>query len=357
MVAPDTPTKRARYTLPAPEYERARFLASTPDEVTERLLRYGVAVLPDAIGDPRPILEGVWRALEATFPDFRHADPSTWRTLRDNGAKHGMLLQTHGLGWCQPVVDVRQDPRLARLFAAIWTARDRRLFPEAESERPIYTPSDLLSSSDGLSVYLNTPESRGGYHRHDWLHWDRSPNDKTPSLQGFVNLLPTMEGGAALQVLTKSHRHQRAFAARFPSTRNARFHLLADQAQADFYAHEMGCAHVCVAADPRDLVLWDSRLIHCGRAAARGARTLKRVVIYTSMQPRRYATPKDLERKRRAYAQRRTTTHNAASGVDLFAVYPRVRCAQDEAFKRRSTPVRAPVPTLTPLGKVLFGLI
>jgi hypothetical protein len=106
-----------------------------------------------------------------------------------------MLLQTHGLGWSQPVVDVRQDPQLVAHFAALWSV----------------APEALASSADGLSVYLNTRDSKGGWHRPgigDWLHWDQSPDDETPSVQGFVNLLPTAEHGAALQVLTKSHRRQ-----------------------------------------------------------------------------------------------------------------------------------------------------
>jgi hypothetical protein len=112
--------------------------------------------------------------------------------------------------------------------------------------------------------------------------------------------------------------------------------------------------HVCIAAAPRDLVLWDSRTIHCGRAASRHASSLERVVIYTAMQPRAWLD-EDRERKRRAYTQLRSTTHNAAVGVELFPVYPRVRSAEDEARKRRSRPISTP-PTLTALGRSLFGL-
>jgi hypothetical protein len=66
-------------------------------------------------------------------------------------------------------------------------------------------------------------------------------------------------------------------------------------------------------------------------------------------------TARDLELKRRAYKQLRSTTHNAASGVELFSVYQRVRCARDETLRRASRPVSTP-PRLTPLGRSLFGL-
>ena len=334
--------KRASYTLPSPKYERARYVAETPEEARRKLAHYGVAVLPNALSAEAAerALTGLWSTLEATFPDFKRADPSTWRALRDNGAKHAMLLQTHGLGWSQPVVDVRQDPQVVALFAGLWSVK----------------PEELMSSADGLSVYLNTPSAKGGWYRsEDWLHWDRSPSDGTPSIQGFVNLLPSCEEGAALQVLTKSHRQQAAFAERFPHSKATRFYLLDGQAEAAFFL-DAECRHVCIAASPRDLVLWDSRTIHCGRPASRGADLLERVVIYTSMQPRRLLTaPKDKERKKRAFAQLRSTSHNAAAGVELFPVYPRVRCAEDEARKKRSRPISTP-PQLTALGRSLFGI-
>jgi hypothetical protein len=337
---------RNAYVLPSPRYERERFVVmvgSGGEEVRRMLARYGVAVIPDAISEEAAAraLTGLWPTLEATFPDFKRADPATWRALRDNGAKHGMLLQTHGLGWSQPVVDVRQDPQLVGHFAALWSVK-----PEA-----------LASSADGLSVYLNTRDSKGGWHRPgagDWLHWDRAPDDETPSVQGFVNLLPTAEHGAALQVLTKSHRLQAEFAARFPHAKSTRFYLLNGQEEIDFFLK--AGRHVCIKAAPRDLVLWDSRTIHCGRAASRIAETLERVVIYTSMQPREWmASTKDRERKRRARTQLRSTSHNAAVGVEVFPVYPRVRCAEDEARKKRSRPISAP-PALTALGRSLFGV-
>jgi hypothetical protein len=86
-----------------------------------------------------------------------------------------------------------------------------------------------------------------------WLHWDRSPSDKAWSVQGFVNLLPTGEHGAAFQGFVKSHRYQTEFAARFKTDK--RFNLLQSQAEVDFFLEEKGCRHICMAAAPGDLVL------------------------------------------------------------------------------------------------------
>jgi hypothetical protein len=251
-----------------------------------------------------------------------------------------------------------QDPAVAAVFASLWTERARLAAARrGRPAPPAVQARELLSSSDGVSVYLGAPGERGGFHRdgRDWLHWDRSPADPVHSVQGLVNLLPTGPGGAAFQALVGSHAHQREFTGRFPAAAAQRFHLLASQAEADLYVREKRCAHVCVAAAPGDLVLWDSRTVHCGRAAARGAALLRRAVVYVAMQPRALATPRDLELKRRAHAQRRATTHNAAAGVELFPMFPRVRSARDARLKEASRPVARP-PRLSTLGRALFGL-
>ncbi len=248
---------------------------------------------------------------------------------------------------------------------------DRR---RREGERPVthadpILKTDLFSSCDGVSVYLKDEgEPLGGYHRegHDWLHYDRATADRHNgwSVQGFVNLLPTDRvksesgsgGGAAFQCLVRSHRYQQEFAARFAVNPKARFLLLQSQAEVDFFLNECDAEHVCVRANVGDLVMWDSRLVHCGRAATRSARLLQRTVVYVSMQPKWLMSKKrDLRRKRVAFDELRTTSHNAAVGVKLFGRYPNPYGRRGMERNRASRPIDAP-PKLTALGLSLFGI-
>jgi hypothetical protein len=107
---PAKPSGGGKYILPPPVYERDRFLATDPADVMEKLVRYGMVVVPSVLDETKcqAAFDGLMEALEGVFPDFKRDEPSTWRALRDNGAKHAMLLQTHGLGWCQAAVDIRQ---------------------------------------------------------------------------------------------------------------------------------------------------------------------------------------------------------------------------------------------------------
>ena len=170
----------------------------------------------------------------------------------------------------------------------------------------------------------------GGYHRegYEWLHYDRAPNDRHMwSVQGFVNLLPTergSNGAAAFQCLVRSHRHQQAFAERFSSSgagaevakaavvvdRDVRFRTLQSQREVDFFMHECDAQPLlCVRADVGDLVLWDSRLVHSGRAATPSAMSRGRTVVYVAMQPKWLATERDVKRKVLAFKTLRTVWH------------------------------------------------
>jgi hypothetical protein len=335
-----------------------------------------------------------------------------------------MLLQHHGLGWCQAAVDVRQKPEIADYFAALWTEREifmrryyddhheddgnddgavdnnttargggreggdnssgggggklkkksKKVAEEAATtmeqrkvtrEDPIKA-TEMYSSCDGVSVYLkdgNEP-GMGGYHRegYEWLHYDRAPNDRHMwSVQGFVNLLPTergSNGAAAFQCLVRSHRHQQAFAERFAGAvdRDARFRTLQSQREVDFFMHECDAQPlVCVRADVGDLVLWDSRLVHSGRAATPSAVSRGRTVVYVAMQPKWLATERDVKRKVLAFKTLRTTSHNAAAGVKLFGRLPQPFGRRMVLRNKASHPISRP-PTLTSLGMSLFGI-
>ena len=359
----ETKEKGCGYRISPPMYQRDSYVAYTPKDALEKLLRFGVAVVPQTLSKARASLvhTGLMKALEDTFPGFVRDQSSTWRLLRQHGAKHAMLLQHHGLGWCQAAVDVRQDREIAAFFAGLWTAREQ--FALGKPPQAPITAEELFVAPDGVSVYLkDNREKLGGYHRegYEWLHYDRAPSDDRWSVQGFVNLLETSEHGAAFQCIVGSHRHQEAFVEHLNAEKvvvvdpDQRFRLLGSQLEANFFI-DRG-PHVCISAMIGDLVLWDSRLIHCGRAATRDAQLPMRAVVYVSMQPKWMATARDLKRKREAYKELRLTTHNAASGVELFAPLPRAYSVEDKALKQSAHPLRTP-PQLTALGRSLFGLL
>ena len=112
------------------------------------LMPHCIAVIPGVLtpDEATATYQGLLDALEMTFSDmFMHDRP-----------EDAMLLQTHGLGWCQAAVDVLQHPSVARaaLRAALRAASAQSAL---RAEEP--TACRSLSSADGVSISLNTPDA------------------------------------------------------------------------------------------------------------------------------------------------------------------------------------------------------
>jgi hypothetical protein len=305
--------------------------------------------------------------LQEIYEGFIFEDKSTWKLLRKvSQCKHAMLFQHQSVGWAQFAVDLRQAPRMADLFAAIWTIHTGKRVD----------PLDLLCAPDGFSCYVNTPSEKGGFHRigHDSLHSDQAADDPAFSVQSFVNLVDTIKDGAAFQFLEGSHKKHKAFFDAIdqykedlfgddaPVGEYKRFTLLENQVRLNFYLKsrngKAGCPEKCIAALAGDVVLWNSKTIHSARQAIRPPPPFDpeavclRGAVYVCMQPRYLATSADLKKKIKAYIDLRTTTHNAASGITFFEKIPRTYGKTSEYIVRR---IRQ-TPWLSKLGYSLFGL-
>ena len=355
-------------------YERKKYLASTPSDIYAMLNKYGVAVVPSVFSKEEAAAS--WRemllCLEDMYDGFKYEDKSTWGLLRKvSQCKHGMLFQHLSVGWAQFAVDLRQDKRMADLFAGLWTIH---------TGAPV-APLDLLCAPDGFSCYLNSPKERGGFYRigHDSLHSDQAGDDTSFSVQSFVNLKDTEKGGACFHFLEGSHlqhakffrrvraRKEKRFGLGSKEAQFTRFTLIENQEQLDFFTKASSkrggrkdCPPKCIAAEAGDVVLWDSRTTHTARqaidprdsVAVHPDKVYKRGAVYACMQPRSMASDGDLKKKIQAFIKLSTTTHNAAVGVTRFADKPRT-------YGRPTELGVHPIvnrPWLSELGYSLFGL-
>ena len=350
------------YVSEDPTYARKAFIAVNSSEMKAKLDEYGVCVIPrlfteEEVDKHRTL---IIKDLEKHIRGFKYDDPKTWPILHDKAkGTHRLIIQNHGFGWLPSVVNARVDPKIVDVFLSLWKQVDKRQFCE----------KDLLSSSDALGICLmpsrsdqpitcNGKVSLAGYHRcgHDWLHWDQKPSDQVPSFQSFINLFNvTKEVGSTLSCLVGSHKHQEAFYKKFGM--DDRFGMLKTQEEYDFYVKEKGCEHGGIRAEEGDRVIWNSKTIHQGRSPVYKedfGGVIKRLVVYSSLQPRYYATSKDLKRKKAAWEKLTTTTHNAAGGVELFNKKPRI-WSKDDGEKELAVPVTNH-PMLDQRQKLLYGI-
>lgn len=328
------------------QYHCDRYLA-TPDTAKDVLARYGVAIVPSVLDadECAAMNAGMWDALEtlsAQWPVPMKRDcPESWRSFRHLFAKHSMLLQHWGIGHAQYAWDVRQNAKVAEVFAKLWQ-----------------TPAeDLLVSFDGVACHLPPEVTRLGWFRENhWLHCDQSFCDSDfQCVQGWVTANDTREGDATLAFLEGSHalhsefaRHAGALEAENRKTFKDDWLKLTAEQRA-FYT-ERGCAPCRVVCPRGSLVLWDSRTIHCGTEAVRGrAEPGVRNVVYVCYQPRAMASERQLAKKRAAFEQQRLTSHWPCK-VKLFPKMPRT---YGEAVLPMT---ELPAPRLNALGLRLAGM-
>ena len=130
--------------------------------------------------------------------------------------------------------------------------------------------------------------------------------DHLDCAQGVLSLTPTSARTGGTTVVARSHLlHGAALRTLFPREELAadprlNWHVLTPQ-QREWLLAQPRCALVHVATSPGDLLLWDSRTIHCGRQA-RDPQPPDgwRFATYIAMWPAARLTAADRAAKRRA---------------------------------------------------------
>lgn len=316
----------------------------TPETVKKMLAEYGVAVIPSLLdqNETCAMRDGAWETLErltgqANVPMLR-AKPETWRTFYQLFPLHSMLLQHFGIGHAQHLWNVRQNPKVVDVFAKLWGV----------------DPEELLVSFDGMSFHL-PPEitGRGWYRENDWLHTDQSYTRNTfECAQAWVTSENVDIGDATLVVLEKSHTWHEEFAKTFGKKGKSDWCKLSPE-EVQWYKTK-GCQKIAIACPAGSMVLWDSRTVHAGMEPIPGRPSEPeckiRNVGYVCMTPRTCAMPKDIQKKRMAFENMRTTSHWPHK-IKMFAKSP-------QTYGNKLPPgVHEAIvaPVLTPLGRKLAG--
>jgi ectoine hydroxylase-related dioxygenase (phytanoyl-CoA dioxygenase family) len=232
-------------------------------------------------------------------------DPKTYKSFFDLYPNHGMLLQHWEVGHNPMSWFVRQHKNVIAAFQDIWKSKD------------------LLVSFDGLSISLPCEDTKRGWYRNrTWFHTDQSyVRHKFECVQGFVNLYDVQEYDATLRVLRGSHIYHKEFRDTFSITNKADWYKLSPEQQI-FYSYR-GCEDICIKAPAGSLVLWDSRTIHQGMQPQKERKDKNvRCALYVCMTPKSWATGTQLIKKRKAFLERRNTTHYPHK-VILFPKTPR----------------------------------
>ena len=325
-----------------------RFDARNPETLWDGvafLRRHGYAVFAH-VADAQEVAETV----DLFWDYFRRfgalrGDPRTWDRIPAN--EFGILLQ-FGVGQSDALWKVRQLARLHRVFAAAWGTEDLIVdFGGCVVLRPLSNCTQRWRTAEG------------------WFHTDQNANSRPglQTIQGGLLLTDQTPATGGLLVVPRSwsdHTQLSRRAAREWGTSDDNHFLLVPPD--DPILHDPTRRPTFVAGRKGDLVLWDSRTVHCNsvgnrswgpksmvqeedvvqeEVAARGAAAviqkmqelrgndradeagssacadnnvdgpggLQRLVALVSMAPRSMATEDVLALRRLAPARDQTTTH------------------------------------------------
>lgn len=311
------------------------------ENVNETLEKYGVAILPSLLNQKecKKINNGMVKFFEHITSDwskpFKLSDKTSWRELFKLYPMHSMLYQHWKIGQSQHVWDVRQNIKVAQVFAKIWDCK----------------PDDLLVSFDGASFHLPPESTNRGWYNKAWLHTDQSfTRNEKECIQGLVTSLDVHEGDATFCFLEGSHKYHKDFAQRFGITDKSDWYKLND-VEINFYKNKKNgkCEMRRIKCLAGSMILWDSRTIHCGvEALKRRTESNFRSVVYVCMTPRSLCSKADLEKRKKAFDEMRMTSHWPHK-PKLFPVNPRTYGGEMPMVKD------IPKPKLNELGKKLVG--
>lgn len=278
---------------------------TTIENARATLSEHGVAVIPELVGWDvcTRFRTEVWDYLEeatARCPiPIARDDPPTWDTFQHLGPKHGMLLQHHGVGQCKALWTLRTNPDVLGVYSKLYGC----------------DPQDLVTSFDGMSVYLPRGNACGVRRwktlDKSWLHCDQRYTDSEfHTAQSWITATDVNDGDATLLCIPGSHKMHKEAGIEFGYTsRNDDWTKLSPD-QLKFYL-DKGSQPVGIRCKAGSMVLWDSRTIHCGMEPVReGSCDRRRFVGYVCMQPRKACDAKTLARRIVAFETRRTASHS-----------------------------------------------
>lgn len=201
------------------------------------------------------------------------------------------IVKAGGAGQSELAWYVRTRPAVRRAFSRVWGT------------------DQLLTSFDGFNIFLPW---QYGFQKTmaGWLHADQGHRKQgLHGVQGFVALnAQDASTGGFLVVPGSHHLHQTWVTDTTFGTANDFVRVLGGAARPLHYLPRR-----LVSCQPGDLVIWDSRCIHCNTPAVLQPRTPKgellRMAVYVCMLPKKFATDENLRARQVAYKMGMSSNH------------------------------------------------
>ncbi len=157
----------------------------------------------------------------------------------------------------------------------------------------LYKSDELVSSYDGFGYLPATLKRKD----KSWFHIDQEPNDLSfKSVQSLVAL--TDNTTRTFQCIPGSHLEVANYFKNNPSKTPSK-------AWQKVKAEEFSRKPITVSVKAGQMIIWDSRLVHCNSYGS----PEERIVAYIAYLPRKGLTQKQMLKRQKAFEEKRTTSH------------------------------------------------
>ena len=310
--------------------------------VAKSIRENGIVVIPNVISKEKikKYKKQLWNMFsDMTFnlqKPISRRDPKSWKNIYEMFPSHNMLIQHWKVGHSPLAWNIRQEEKVIQAFSNIWDV----------------SPDELLVSFDGMSFHMPPEETeRGWYNKNnDWYHTDQTNRFGFSCVQGMITLYDINEGDATFAYKERSNfQHSNFF--EYTKIRPSDDWYKLTIPELDYFKR---CPNRRIKAKAGSLILWDSRLFHCGCGPIYGRRKSNfRAVFYICMTPRDWSTEEDIKNKQKAFQQANMTTHNP----NKIVMYPSLPRTYGSTIKSRliTDSKTVKLSDLSDIGKKLAG--
>ena len=282
------------------EYKHVTRFKPGSKESKEYLEREGYVVLKETLTKQQAgkTLNLLWDYLEELDTGIDRKDPKTWDDDRWPTAAHGGILPSYGIGHSKSQWYLRSIPNVKKAFAKIWGTED------------------LLTSFDGVSLWRpwNINPRWKTESGQTWFHIDQHPISRPGKqcVQGLVNLLPTSEEIGGNVMVPGSHKFFKNIPQEYEE-RLAKLPLGVDHFRFPNDDPKLSSQKpIMCHMEVGDMLLWDSRTIHCsnsGTSLSKGTKELVRAASLICMMPKEKSNSEVIKRRREAVKKVISTTN------------------------------------------------
>mmetsp|Transcript_20556 Transcript_20556/g.43742 ORF Transcript_20556/g.43742 Transcript_20556/m.43742 type:complete len:964 (-) Transcript_20556:34-2925(-) len=299
------------YGLPLPKIpvirplqEVRRFQVLDCEAWKKHLCDFGFAVIAN-VAEKEQVEDAydlLWQFLERSDGNgkVKRSDPKSWKHDGVDGwgwpaDETNGIIQRRGVGQCEALWYLRSLPAVKQVFASIWGTES------------------LVTSMDGAGVFRPYGHSHSWKtDRRHWCHIDQGHQKRgLQCVQGLVTLKPATAETGGFVVVPGSHRFHHDILSRYPWTHKDSIHLEAN----DLSLTDGDSRPSLVEARAGDLIIWDSRTVHCNvpplveNQELLNGKDLLRAVAYICMTPAAWCSDEVVGQRSKAFQQGVTSTH------------------------------------------------